>query len=103
MFSKEDTASVSGKSLDSSVGIETGYRLERAGRNSSPGGGKNFYFFISSKAALGPIQPPTQWVQGALSQGVKRPRREADRSPPTTAEVKKTWVYASTPSYVFMT
>jgi hypothetical protein len=39
-------------------------------------------------AALGPIQPPTQWVRGALSVGVKRPRREADHSPPSNAEVK---------------
>jgi hypothetical protein len=40
---------------------------------------------------LGPTQPPTQWVPGALSLGVKRPGREADHSPPASAEVKK-WV-----------
>jgi hypothetical protein len=28
--------------------------------------------------------------------------READHSLPTSAEVKKTWVYTSTPPYVFM-
>jgi hypothetical protein len=33
--------------------------------------------------------PPIQWVQGALSLGVKRPEREADHSPSSTAEVKK--------------
>jgi hypothetical protein len=33
--------------------------------------------------ALGPIQPPIQWVLG-----VKRPGREADHSPPSSAEVK---------------
>jgi hypothetical protein len=27
---------------------------------------------------------------------------EADHSPPTSAEVKNTWVYISTPPYVFM-
>jgi hypothetical protein len=32
--------------------------------------------------ALGPTQPPIQWVPGALSLGVKRPGREADHSPP---------------------
>jgi hypothetical protein len=26
----------------------------------------------------------------------------ADHSPPTSVEVKKTWVYTSTPAYVFM-
>jgi hypothetical protein len=40
--------------------------------------------------ALGHTQPPIQWVPGALSPGVKRPGREADHSPPTSAGVKKT-------------
>jgi hypothetical protein len=34
--------------------------------------------------------------------GVKRPGREADHSSPTSAEVKKTGVFASTPPHVFM-
>jgi hypothetical protein len=34
------------------------------------------------------VQPPIQWVPGALSQGVKRAGREADHSPPSSAEVK---------------
>jgi hypothetical protein len=38
----------------------------------------------------------------ALSPGVKRPRREADHSPPSSAEVKNAWSYTSTPPYVFM-
>jgi len=42
-----------------------------------------------SKPALGSTQPPIQWVLGALSLGVKRPGREADQSPPTSAEVKE--------------
>jgi hypothetical protein len=33
---------------------------------------------------------------------VKKPGREADYSPPTSVEVKKTWVYISTTPYVFM-
>jgi hypothetical protein len=33
-------------------------------------------------------QHPIQWVPGALSLGVKRPGREADHSPPPSAEVK---------------
>jgi hypothetical protein len=41
--------------------------------------------------ALGPTQPPIQWVLEALSLGVKRPGREADHSPPSSAEVKE-WV-----------
>jgi hypothetical protein len=38
--------------------------------------------------ALGPSQLPTQWVQGAISAGVKWPGREADHSPVSSAELK---------------
>jgi hypothetical protein len=72
------------------------------GRSSSPGRVKNFHFSMSSRPALGPTQPPFPWVLGALSPGLKQPRCEAGHSPPTSAEVKKTWVYTSTPPYVFM-
>jgi hypothetical protein len=63
------------------------------GRSSSPGGINNFHFSISSRPALGSIQPPIQWVPGDISPGVKRHEREADHSPPTSAEVKKTWIH----------
>jgi hypothetical protein len=33
---------------------------------------------------------------------VKQPGREADHSPPTNADVKRMWVYTSTPPQVFM-
>jgi hypothetical protein len=51
---------------------------------------------------LGPTLPPIQWVPGDLSPGVNRPGREADHSPPTSAEVKNKWIYTSTPPYAFM-
>jgi hypothetical protein len=51
---------------------------------------KNFHFCISSRPVLGPTPPSIQWVQGALSPGVKRQESEADHSPPTCAEVKIT-------------
>jgi hypothetical protein len=38
-----------------------------------------------------------QWIPGALSPEVKGPGREVDHSPPTIAEVKKMWIYTSTP------
>jgi hypothetical protein len=59
-------------------------------------------FSMSSRPVLGPTQPPIQWVPGAISAGVKRPGHEVDHSPPTSAEVKKTWIYISIPPYVFM-
>jgi hypothetical protein len=40
----------------------------------------------ASRLALRPTQPPIQWVPGALSAGVKRPDREADQSPFSSAE-----------------
>jgi hypothetical protein len=46
--------------------------------------------------------PPIQRVPGALSPGLKEPGREADHSPPSTAEYKKAWNYTSTNPYVFM-
>jgi hypothetical protein len=92
------------RSRDSVVGIATGYRLNDRprGQCSSPGRVKNFLFSTASRPALGPTQPPIQWVPGALSPGVKRQEREADHSPPISAEVKKMWIYTSTPSYAFM-
>jgi hypothetical protein len=54
------------------------------------------------RPTLGPIQTPIEWALAALSPGVKWPGLEADHSPPTSAEVKKIWIYTSTPPYVFM-
>jgi hypothetical protein len=61
-----------------------------------------FLLTTGSRPALGPNQPPIQWVPGALSLEVKRQGREADHSPPYSAEVKNVWSYNSTPQYVFM-
>jgi hypothetical protein len=58
--------------------------------------GKIFLFSTQFTPVLGPTQPPIQWVPGALSSGVMRARPEDDHSPPTNAEVKKTWLYTST-------
>jgi hypothetical protein len=42
---------------------------------------------------------PTSYTMGTGSPfpGVKRPGREADHSPPTSVEVKRMWIYTSTP------
>jgi hypothetical protein len=66
-------------------------------RGSSPGRVKNFLHPKSSIPALGSIQPPIPWVLG-----VKQLGHEADDSPPASVEVKKMWVYISTPPYAFM-
>jgi hypothetical protein len=74
------------------------------GRSLSPDRVKNFLLSKLSRPALGSTQPPIQWVPGALSggDGVKRPGREADHTPPSSTEVKKMWIYISTPPYAFM-
>jgi hypothetical protein len=46
-----------------------------------------FLYSTSSGPALGPIQPPIQWANGTISLGVQRSGREANHSPPSTAEV----------------
>jgi hypothetical protein len=85
------------------VGIATGHGLDDRGVGVRvPVGINNFNFSISSKPALESTQPPIQWVPGALSPVVKWPEHEADRSPPTSAEVKKIWIYTSPPPYAFM-
>jgi hypothetical protein len=45
--------------------------------------------------------PPIQWVLGVLSLGLKRLDREADHSPPSSAEFKNALRYTSTPQYAF--
>jgi hypothetical protein len=50
-----------------------------------------FLFITASRTALGPTHPPIQWAPGSVSLEVKRQGREADHSPPSSAEVKE-WV-----------
>jgi hypothetical protein len=78
---------------DSSVSIE------RAGR---PGFDSRqtqevLLYPTESRHALAPTQPPTQWVEGPLSSEVERPGREADHSPPSSAEVKNSRAIPSLP------
>jgi len=61
-----------------------------------------FPLATASWLALGPTQPPIQWVPGTLSLGVKRPEREAAHSHVSSAEVKNAWSYISTPQFVLM-
>jgi hypothetical protein len=69
-------------------GIPLGYGLDDRGFESRQGLGI-VLFSTASRPALGPTQPPIQWVPGALSMGVKRQAREADHSPPSNAGVKR--------------
>jgi hypothetical protein len=64
------------------VGIAIGYGLV-----DGIGVGVRISFLVSmsSRPVLGPTQSPIQWVPG-----LKRPRREAEHSHPSSAEVKNT-------------
>jgi len=79
-------------SCDSLIIIALGYRLDNQGSRAwfPVGAGK-----FSSRTALGPTQPYIQWVPGILSRRVKRAGREADHSPPSSAEISKAWSYTS--------
>jgi hypothetical protein len=81
---------------DSSVGIATGCGLES--RGSIPGRGKIFLISTASRLALGPTQPPIQWVPETIFPGVKRQRREAGQSSPSDAEVKNSGDIAPLPN-----
>jgi hypothetical protein len=83
--------------------MATGYVLDGRGfAVRVPVGRKIFILSTSSKPVLGLTQPPIQCAPGPLPPGVRRPGHEADTSAPASAEVKKMWIYTSTPPYVFM-
>jgi hypothetical protein len=48
-----------------------------------------FLFTTASRPSLEPTQPPIRCVPGTISLEIKRPGREADQSPPSSAEVKE--------------
>jgi hypothetical protein len=71
-------------------GVALGYGLDDRGSRVRFSAELGIFLFITaSRTALGPIQPPIQWVPGALSLKVKRPEREADHSHPYSAEANK--------------
>jgi hypothetical protein len=60
--------------------------------------GRHFLFPTTSRAAVGPTQPPIQCVPY-----IKCPGRKADTSPQANAKARNAWSFSSTPSYVFIT
>jgi hypothetical protein len=60
-------------------------------------------FFFYSSYGVRQVHPTSYKMgTGGYFPGVKRQGREADHSPPASSEVKKTWIYTSTPPYAFM-
>jgi hypothetical protein len=84
-------------SRDSAVGIVTGYGLDNRGVGVLVPIGKEFSILHVAQAESGahPASYP-MGIEGSFLV-VKQPEREADHSPPTNAEVKKSCIYTSTP------
>jgi hypothetical protein len=63
----------------------TGLSTEESGLDSRQGQETSS---IQLRPAVGPTQPPIQWVPGPVSLTLKRQGCEARHSPPSSAEVK---------------
>jgi hypothetical protein len=87
---------------DSADGIATGYRLDSQGvRVQDPVGARFFSSICHPDWFWGPPSLLSNGYWGCFP-GIKKPGSEDDHSSPTSAEAKKTWIYTSTPPYVFM-
>jgi hypothetical protein len=85
------------RSRSSAVPIATGYGLDDRGFGVRvPLGSRIFSSPCRLDRLWGPLSLLSNAYRGSFP-GVKQQRREADHSPPTTAEVKKTWIYTPTP------
>jgi hypothetical protein len=76
--------------------VALGHGLDdRGSRVRFPARAGNFSLHHRVQKSLGPTQPRIQWVPGALSLWVKRPGREADHLPPSSADVKECYTSTS--------
>jgi hypothetical protein len=91
------------KSRDSSVGMVTGYRPDGRGvRVWVPVGVRFFSSHVTQTGSGAHRASYPTGTGGLFPLRVKLQGREPDHSPTTSAEVKKMWIYTSTPPYVFM-
>jgi hypothetical protein len=89
-------------SRDSAVGIATGYGLNDRGVRVPVSLGSRIF---SSPRRLDRLWGPPNLLSngyGGSFPGVKQPVSETDHSPPTSAEIKKMWIYTTTSPYAFM-
>jgi hypothetical protein len=88
--------------VTSAVSIATTYWLDNQGVGVRVPVEQEFSLLYSIEPGSGahPVSYPMD--KGALFPGIKWPEYETDRSPPTSSEVKKTWIHTFTSPYVFM-
>jgi hypothetical protein len=79
------------------VGIATGYGLDDRGVGVRVPVGSRISFLRVVQTGSGAHPTSYPMVPRDLSPGVKRPGRETYHSPQTSAELKKRWIYTSTP------
>jgi hypothetical protein len=89
-------------SRDSSVGIATAYGLDDRGAGVRVPVGSEFslLYIVCTGSGAHPASYP-MGTGGSFPEG-KAQGREADHSPPASAEFKEMWIYTSTPPYAFM-
>jgi hypothetical protein len=75
---------------------------DRGGQTSSPGRVKNLSSPRRPDRLWGPLNLLSNGYRRLFLRGVKRLGREVDHLPATSTEVKKMWIYTSTPPYAFM-
>jgi hypothetical protein len=90
------------RNRDSAIGIATGYGMDDRGVGVRvPVGSRIFSSPRRPDRLWGPPNLLSNGYRHSFS-GVKRPAREVHHSSPSSAEVKKMWIYTSTPPYAFM-
>jgi hypothetical protein len=98
-FRKNISAPSSGSNSKPRRKLATGWRTEWSEFDSRYGQKLSLLHVVQTGSGA---HPAYLMGNGGSFPGVKRPGREADHSPPTSAEVKNTWLYTSTPPYVYI-